>query len=98
MTNRVEALKPPTEMSANHPITTLTGCVHSVECNGAKTRWKLGIARPGGTVDYRLQTTNPDMIDRLRGLAEGTEVTVSVQMARCSAPGDPLTVTTLELE
>jgi hypothetical protein len=93
------AFHPNETLSQPHlrPRFSCVGRIHSLTIDNGFATWKLQEPRNGEPFDFRLKTTSPDVLEQLATIADGALVGVIASLDRASAPGEPYTVTRLEV-
>jgi hypothetical protein len=79
------------------PRFSCVGRIHSLTINNGFATWKLQEPRNGKPFDVKLKTTSPDVLEKLATITDGALVGVIASLNRSSAPGEPYTVTRLEV-
>jgi hypothetical protein len=89
------------------PPITLVGRAHSIDLTSNPARLEISIRRrhvdvmpfsdTWVTITYRLQSSQPDVLEQLRQVTDGQLISVNGLMPAAVAPGAALDVTRLEI-
>jgi hypothetical protein len=86
-------------MTQSHPCPRFScvGRIHGLTIENGFATWKLQEPRNGTPFNVRLKTTNRDVLEKLTTASDGALIGVIASLNRLSAPGEPYTVTRLEV-
>ena len=89
------------------PQFTLIGCAHSIDLTSDPARLEISIRNRHAdvmpfsdtwvTITYRLQSSQPDVLEQLRQVTDGQLISVNGLMPAAVAPGAALDVIKLEI-